>query len=64
MLRELNILRTRGHPYIEQAATTGRNTLPITAGGVVDTVKQVWHRVVVVIVIVHSAFLIFRGHFS
>ena len=61
MLRELKILRTRAHPYIEQAAMTGHNMVPTTAAGVVGTIKHVWY--LVVIVAVHSAFDIFRQHF-
>ena len=48
--------------YIEQAAITGRTALPTTAPGVMDTIRQVWYPVVVVVA-VHSAFSISRWHF-
>ena len=64
MLRELkNIEDTYEHIRVEQAAMTGRNTLPPTAAGVVGTIKHVWYLVVVAFA-VHNASNIFRRHFK
>ena len=49
MLRELNILRIRPHPYIEQAARTGLSAEPITAASVVHNIKHVGYVAVVVV---------------
>ena len=49
--------------YIEQASITGRDTLPTTAAGVVDTIKNVWY-LAAGVVAVHSAFNLFRWHFT
>ena len=63
MLRELSKLRIQAHLHIEQAAMTGRDTLPATAASVVNTVKHVWCLVVVVVAFLR-AFDIFRYHSS
>ena len=45
----VKLLKTRAHPYIEQAAVTSLNAEPISAVSVADNIKQVWHVAVVVI---------------
>ena len=47
ILRELNTLKTREHPYIEQAAMTDVTDESTPAGSVLRNIKQVWYVAVV-----------------